>query len=189
MKTIPAITQRYSPMGFNPERLITDEERNTLFNAARWAASSFNEQPWRFIWADRTDPEAWDTMISLLTEYNQRWASTSSLLVMAIASEIFDKTGKRNGHARYDLGMSVANMVIQATSMGLQAHQMGGFDGKRAVTELDIPEGFAPVAVIALGEAVSVDQVAEEFRERASEARVRKSLDTFAFRGGFGRKG
>jgi nitroreductase len=185
MKTIPSIAQRYSPMGFNPERVITEAERNTIFEAARWAASSFNEQPWRFIWADRHDSVAWNNMISLLTEYNQKWASTSSLLVLVVASEHYEQNGKLNRHAWYDTGMAASSMVLQLTSMGLQAHQMGGFDAVKAQEELSIPEGHAPIAMIAIGEAIPVEGVAQEFRERATQERTRKSLDTIVFRGRF----
>jgi nitroreductase len=173
-------------MGFNPERRITDAERSTFFEAARWAASSFNEQPWRFIWADRNNAEAWGTMISLLTEYNQRWASTSSMLVLVVASENYEQTGKPNRHAWYDTGMAASNMVTQLTSMGLQAHQMGGFDAEKARVALQLPAGYAPIAMMAIGEPVPVESVAEEFRGRASEARTRKGHETIFFKGQFG---
>lgn len=172
-------------MKFRNDIMITEHERELMFEAARWAASSFNEQPWRFIWADREAPEEYNKILEVLTEYNQGWASTAPLLIMVIGSDNFIKNGKKNKHSWYDTGMSVGNLVTQAVSMGIHAHQMGGFDGVKAKQVLGIPEGYTPVAVIAAGHPDAPENAGEPFLERALEPRTRKELPEFVFKGKF----
>jgi len=181
-----SIANRFSPMHFQSERLISEEDRNTLFEAARWAASSYNEQPWRFVYACRTDKEQFDKLLSVLIEYNQQWAASASMLVVAIASDTLHQTGKPNTYSWYDTGQAVAQMVVQASDMGLQGHQMGGFDHEKAREVLEIPEGYSPVAAIAFGYPAPLEEVPEPFSERAHEERVREPLDAFVFAGKFG---
>lgn len=185
MKMIKEISERYSPMKFREDIMITESERELMFEAGRWAASSFNEQPWNYLWADKDNPEQYDRILSLLTSYNQQWASSAPLLVVVIGSDKFAKNDKENRHSWYDTGMSVANMVTQAVSMGIQAHQMGGFDSERAERDLEIPDGYTPIAVIAFGHADAPENAEEPFLERAMEPRIRKKLSDFVFMGRF----
>ncbi len=178
-------TERYSPMYFNTGRLVTKDELETLFEAARWAASSYNEQPWHFIYAGRDQLEQFNALLSVLNEYNQGWASSASVLLVAVAAENLQQTGKPNGYALYDTGQAVAQMVLQASMMGLQGHQMGGFDKEKARKELNIPEGYQPVAAIAIGEPAPLKEIPQEFAERANEKRQRKPLSDFTHQGRF----
>ncbi len=187
MQILSAIESRFSPMHFEAEKTIAEEAIELIFEAGRWAPSSFNEQPWRYIHASRSDQEDFANILSVLIEYNQQWASSASLLVLVVASEKMALDGKTNAHAWYDTGLSVAQMVLQASSMGIQAHQMGGFDAAAARKTFDIPEGFSPVAVVAFGYPAPLEKVPEQFRERANEPRVRKSLRESVFEGKFTR--
>jgi nitroreductase len=182
---IPAITGRFSPLQFVAEKEISEDQRNAIFEAGRWAASSFNEQPWRFVWAHRSEPELWNRFLSLLTPYNRRWASTAQMLVVAMVADQLKLTGKPNAYAWHDLGMACAQMAIQASSLGIQAHPMGGFDADLAIDLLEIPEGFTPVTAIAFGFPDEISKVHEEFRERAETPRSRNELHEFVFFGKF----
>lgn len=175
-------------MQFLSEKKIEKSKLDLIFEASRWAASSYNEQPWYYIWADNSDKESYNRILDLLMEYNKGWASTAPLLMITVASERLARNGKKNHYALYDLGMSVANMITQAVSLGLQAHQMGGFDKERAKIDLDIPEGFSPVSAIAIGYPDSVENVADAYYERAKEPKERKAVSEFVFEGLF-RKG
>ncbi len=181
MKLIEPLSSRFSPMKFIEGKKISKEERNLIFEAARWAPSSYNEQPWRYVYADNTDKEGFNRILSALNEYNQKWAREASMLVVAIASENLAATGKHNNYAWYDTGQSVSQMIVQAASMGVQAHQMGGFDSKRAIDLLNIPSGYSPVSVIAFGYADALENVADSFRERAENPRLRKETGQFVF--------
>lgn len=177
METLRPIQERYSPMNFLSDKPVEEKHRILLFEAARWAASSYNEQPWRFIYSDRYEnPDDYQALLSLLTPYNQRWAATAPLLVMVLAARTFERNGKYNRHAWYDTGMAAASMALQGVSLGIQAHQMGGFDVEKSIERLGIPEPFEPVSIIAIGFPAPLEQVAEEFRERATTPRTRKSL-------------
>lgn len=184
MKLIASIADRYSPMQFKTDQEISVEQRTLLFEAARRAASSFNEQPWRFIFAERANKSGFDLLLSLLSEYNQQWAVSASLLVVAVADEKYAQTGKHNTHAWYDTGQAVSQMVVQALSMGIQAHQMGGFDADLAVTKLNIPEGQKPVAVIAFGFPAPLNEVLPQFVERAQTPSTRREINEFVFEAG-----
>jgi len=182
---IDPIATRFSPMYFQKERSIAAEDLRTLFEAARWAASSFNEQPWHFVYALRTDDEQFGKFLSFLTEYNQQWASSASALVVAVASETLQQTGKPNSYAWYDTGQAVAQLVLQASALGIQGHQMGGFDKEEARKALGIPEGYQPVSVIALGYPAPLSEVPGQFAERATQIRERRQQESFVFSGKF----
>jgi len=179
MKPIDPISARFSPMQFKIDQEITPEQRHLLFEAARRAASSFNEQPWQYYWAERANTVGFNRILSLLIEYNQQWASSAALLVVAVASDRYAQNGNPNQHAWYDTGQSVAQMVVQAGAMGIQAHQMGGFDADLAIKELQIPENHSPVAVIALGYPAPINEVLPQFLERAQIPSTRKEIHEF----------
>lgn len=180
------ISSRFSPMKFVAEQEITQHEWESIVEAGRWAPSAFNEQPWRFVWASRQEPEQFAKLISLLSEYNQEWACDAQILMVVIASEKLARNGKPNTHAWYDTGMSVAQMVVQALSYGIQAHQMGGFDSDKAREFLSIPEGYQPIAVVAFGYPDNLKNVLPQFKERAEADRTRKAVGDFCFQGSFG---
>ncbi|HRZ43206.1 MAG TPA: nitroreductase family protein [Bacteroidales bacterium] len=186
MKPIDPISSRFSPMKFVADKPIGTEVWQSVLEAGRWAPSAFNEQPWRFVWASRQQPEQFNRVISLLSEYNQQWACDAQILMVVIASEKLARNGKPNPHAWYDTGMSVSQMVIQALSFGIQAHQMGGFDAEKARALLGIPEGYQPICVVAFGYPDALENVLPQFRERAVTVRSRKPLTEVFFQGNFG---
>ena len=150
-----------------------------LFEAARWAPSSYNAQPWAFIVATREDAEGYNRLLSTLMEINRQWAQQAPVLILAVAKLDFDHVARPNRHAFYDLGQAVANLTVQATALDLQIHQMGGFDPRAARDLFAIPSGYEPVAVLALGY--------QEAPPAEPAARTRKPLTDFVFSGRWGR--
>lgn len=177
MQLIEGIKKRYSPMVFKPAAL-SDETLETLLEAARWSASSYNDQPWRFIIGRHPEDPIYKKIHSVLTEYNQGWASTSPVLMLVLAKKNFSHMPEvRNVHAWYDAGMAVSSMVIQAGSMGIQAHQMGGFDAEKAKQAFSVGDEYDVIAAIAIGYAGDPDDLPAIYRERAKQARGRKRIE------------
>ena len=165
---------RWSPRSFTGAP-ITAAQAASLFEAARWAASSNNEQPWHFFAARRdADPEGFARLLGLLTPNNQGWARNAALLACCVARLHFAATGKPNGTALYDCGAASAQLCLEATALGLAAHQMRGFDLDRARVELRIPEGHDPVAMIAIGHLGPPEALPEALAAREVAPRVRK---------------
>ncbi len=157
-----------------------------LFEAARWAASSFNEQPWGFIVAAKQHEEAHQAVAACLVEANREWAQHAPVLMVSLAKLTFDRNGKPNRHAYYDLGQAVATMLVQATDLELVAHQMAGFDQDKARTALEIPDNYDPVAVIALGYPGDSEKLSVELQRGEYEPRERKNFAEFVWSGKFG---
>ncbi len=179
------LRRRWSPRSFS-ERLVEPEKLQSLFEAARWAASSFNEQPWNFIVATKQKPEEHARLLSCLVEGNQRWARAAPVLMVSVAKLNFDKTGKPNRHAFHDVGLAMGNMLVQATALGLFVHQMAGFSPTKVREIYGVPDGFDPVAAIAIGYGVAKDELPEAFREFDFGARSRKPVRSFVFQGHWG---
>src|SRR6478752_1428486 len=136
------LARRWSPRAFD-ERPVETDTLLTLFEAARWAPSSNNEQPWRFIVANKRHQETdWNRLFECLVEGNRKWAVRAPVLILSVASLNFEDDGKPNRHAFHDTGLAAENLVLQATASGLVAHQMAGFDVEKARGELKIPSGF-----------------------------------------------
>ncbi len=146
---LPVILHRWSPRSF-ANREVSPSDLHRIFEAARWAASSFNEQPWRFF-VGRRGSEAYDKIFSSLGDFNKAWAHTAPVLILGAASTKFSHNGSPNGVALYDLGAAAATLCYQATALGLYTHQMAGFDKEIARKAFAIPEEFLLGAVIALG--------------------------------------
>lgn len=181
------LRRRWSPRAFS-DQSVEPEKLLSLFEAARWAASSFNEQPWYFIVTRKEEPSEFGKMLSCLVENNVTWAKNAPVLMLSVAQLNFAKNGKPNRHAFHDVGMAVANLIIQATTMGLFVHQMAGFSVDKARDLYGIPEGYEPVAAIALGYPGSPDSLSEPLKQRELAPRERKSQDEFVFSGVWGRK-
>lgn len=179
------IAQRWSPRAFG-DRPVEVEKLHSLFEAARWAPSSFNEQPWGFMVATRQQAEQHQAMVECLSEGNQVWAADAPVLLLSIAKLTFDRNGKPNRHAYHDTGMAVANLVLQATDLGLVVHQMAGFDQQQARTRFAVPEGWDPVAVIAIGYSGDPEELPSDLTQREYRKRKRKSFEEFVFSGTFG---
>jgi nitroreductase len=146
---IHAIRHRWSPRSFH-DRDVSADDLKTVFDAARWAASSFNEQPWRFF-AGRRNSETYEKIFSTLMEVNQQWAKTAPVLIMGVAKTKFSHNGAPNRVALYDLGAAAATLCYQATALGLHTHQMAGFNVDAARKVFNVPEEYIFGAVIALG--------------------------------------
>lgn len=171
------IRSRWSPRAFG-DRPVTAEQVCSLFEAARWAPSSKNEQPWSFLVALREDETEFARFFDCLAPGNKTWAGAASALLLSVA-EACDADGAPNKYAVHDTALAVANLILQATSMGLHAHQMGGFDGSKARAAFGIPETHDPVAMIAVGYVADADTLPDDLRERERQPRARKPLDEF----------
>jgi nitroreductase len=178
------VRRRWSPRSFL-DKPVEPEKLHSLFEAARWAPSCFNEQPWRFLVARREDPDPFQRMLDCLTPGNQAWAAGAGALILSVAARTFARNGKPNLHAFHDVGLATAQLVLQATAEGLGVHQMAGFDRERARGTWQIPDGFDPVAVIAVGYRGEPDRLPSELREREVAPRVRRPQREFVFSGGW----
>jgi len=176
------LKRRWSPRAF-ADRMVESEKLRSLFEAARWAPSSFNEQPWFFIVATKEKLEEHARMLSCLVEKNQQWARLAPVLMVSVAKLKFAKTGKPNRHAFHDVGLAMGNMLVEATALGLCVHQMAGLFPEKVREIYGVPEGFEPVAAIALGYAAEVDVLPDTFREQELGPRTRKPIGSFVFQG------
>ena len=177
------IAERWSPRAF-ADRAIDPETVNKLLEAARWAPSAFNEQPWRFVYAHKGG-KGYADLLNVINSFNQTWASTAPLLVLAIARNEYTHNNAPNAHAKYDLGAAVANLTLQAMQEGVYVHQMAGFDAELARETFGIPTRYTPVAAIAAGYLGVADDLPEKLREREYAPQQRKKIEAFAFEGGF----
>ncbi len=179
------LKRRWSPRAFS-DQMVEPEKLRSLFEAARWAPSSFNEQPWFFVLTTKQQPEEHARLLSCLTEGNQEWARGAPVLMVSVAKLNFDRTGKPNRHAFHDVGMAVGNLMVQATALDLFVHQMAGFSPEKVAEICHIPDEFAPVAAIALGYGVDAEDLPEPLRGRELGPRSRKQTESFVFAGQWG---
>ena len=170
------LLKRYSTRRF-AARKVEDEKIERLFEAARWAPSSMNEQPWRFLIGERGD-ENFDKIIKVLNEKNRVWASNAPLLILTMTRLYSSRNNKLNKHSYYDLGGAAAHLTFQATAMGLYVRQMGGFDPDKARYVFEIPDVYSPVSVLAVG--YKSDEPVELLK------RERKELSEIVFTDKFG---
>jgi len=180
------LRRRWSPRTFSDRRVEPDTLRS-LLEAARWAPSSYNEQPWSFIVASKDDPVEFGRLLSCLVEGNIQWAQHAPVLMVSVARLTFEDDGKPNRHAFHDVGLAVANLIVQATALGLVVHQMAGIFPDKIRELYGIPEGYEAVAGIALGYPGDPQSLPEELRKRELAPRERKPLTEFVFSGRWGR--
>jgi len=180
------LKRRWSPRAF-AARTVEPEKLRVLFEAARWAPSSNNEQPWRFIVATKEEQTEYDRMFHCLVEGNRRWAHQAPVLILSVASLKFEEDGSANRHALHDTGMAAENLVLQATALGLVAHQMAGFEVGQARTEFNIPPDYDPVAMIALGYPGDHTTLPDRLRDRELKPRERAAMAKFVFSGSWGK--
>ena len=177
----PLIKERWSPRVFQ-EQPVEDDKISSLFEAARWAASSMNEQPWRFIYAKKGS-QAYDKIVDCLYEFNQDWVIHAPLLVLTAYKENFD-SGKQNFHALHDLALGVANLSFQAQAMGLGIHQMAGVHWAKAQEVFKVPDGYHISTCLAIGYyGGDVSKLNEDLQKSEKATRSRKKLAEFAFEG------
>lgn len=176
------IDKRWSPRAF-ANKPIEEEKIKRLFEAASYAASCFNEQPWRFIYGTKNYPERYDQLLSCLVEFNQMWVKTAPMIILTLASKKFAKNGNENYHARHDLGLAMGNMSMQAMSMDLYMHQMAGFSQEKAREIFEIPNDIDIVTMAAVGYVGDPSQLPESMQEMESNVRDRRSLESIIFEG------
>lgn len=180
---LDAIANRWSPYRFDP-REVEPEKLLRCLEAARWAASSYNEQPWSFLVARRQDGESFARMLSCLLEANRDWAKHAGVLVLTVIHTSFRRNGKPNRVAQHDLGQAATQLALQATSMGLQVHQMAGVNLSKVRQEYEIPDGYEPQTAIAIGyadESEPTGAAAKEWKKRESGPRTRTPLGELVF--------
>lgn len=170
------IRDRYSTVTFS-SKPIEEEKLSALFEAARWAPSSYNEQPWKFIVGIKGKDENYQKIFDCLVEANQGWAKYAPVLAISLSRKISEVSNKPNRFAQYDTGMAVGNLLAQATAMGLNVHQMGGFSVNKAREFFDIDEQYEVMAAMAIGYIGDVKLFPEDLQERESKKRLRKPLD------------
>ena len=179
------VASRWSPYSF-ADRDVSAEDLRALFEAARWAASAFNEQPWSYVVARRSDPEAFERLLSCLVDANQSWCRYVPVLALGIARERFARNDKPNPTALHDLGLASGNLLFEATSRGLSVHQMSGIHPDRARELYAIPEHSRALTGLAIGYAGENAALSESIRERDRDRRPRRTLREFVFAGRFG---
>jgi nitroreductase len=179
------IASRWSPYSF-ADKSVTDEDLRSLFEAARWAPSSFNEQPWSYIVAKKEGADEFQRLLSCLVEVNQVWAKSASALALGVTKLNFTHNDNPNSAAHHDLGLSSGNLVLEATARGLSIHQMAGILPDKARELYSIPEGYVPLTGIALGYEGDPANLPEALRVRDGARRPRKTLKEFVFAGKWG---
>jgi len=170
------IRERHSIVTFS-SKSVEDEKLAMLFEAARWAPSSYNEQPWQFIVGIKSQNENYQKLFDCLVEANQYWAKYAPVLILSISRKYSSVTGKLNRFAQYDTGMAVGNLLAQATYLGLHAHQMGGYNVSKARELFDLNDNFELMSVMAIGYKGEIELFPDDLKERESQKRYRKSID------------
>jgi nitroreductase len=178
----PLLARRWSPRAF-ADRPVDPAVLRQLFEAARWAASCYNDQPWNYVVATREHPEEFQKMLACLMEGNQVWAKAAPVLAISVARSNFQHNGSPNRHAQHDVGAASACLALEAASLGLAAHQMGGFDADRARETYNIPAGFEPMAAIAIGYPGDPASLPDKMRQMETGARSRRPIADFVFSG------
>lgn len=175
------IKNRWSPRGFS-DRSVSEQDVRTLIDAARWAPSCFNEQPWRFLVARKEDGAAYDAMLQCLVGGNQAWAKNAPLLILALASTKFERNGNPNAHAWHDVGLAVGNLTVQALAMDLYVHQMAGIEYDKIRQDYQLPEDVEPVTGLVIGYLGGTEGLPEWAAEKEGAPRERKAAEDIAFK-------
>ena len=180
------IVNRWSPRAFDP-RPVEQEKLRILFEAARWAASSYNAQPWSFIVATRDDPDNFGKVLDSFVEANQNWARNAPVVGLSVASLKMPRDGSVNRHAFHDVGQAATTVALQATALGLQIHQMAGIVPDKARQIFRIPADYEAVAGFALGYPGDPSSLPDPLKQRELGARERKAASSFVFTGSWGK--
>ncbi|MGB0678478.1 MAG: nitroreductase family protein [Polyangiales bacterium] len=177
---LPHLQERWSPRAFD-ESEMDDSTLRRILEAARWAPSCFNEQPWHFLVARRQEQEGFRLLLSCLNEFNQQWAKRASVLMITAARCNFAENGKDNRHALHDVGLAVAQLTVQATALGYFTHQMAGFSEEKVRTQCKVSEGFTPVTGIAIGRQGAVEVLPDALQEKELAPQRRRPQAEFVF--------
>jgi nitroreductase len=173
------ILQRWSPRAYS-DKPVKAEFLKEVFEAARWAASSFNEQPWRFLVGHKGD-ETYKKIFDSLVEFNQGWAKSAPVLILSVAKKTFTHNGSPNGFGLHDTGAATAYLALQATALGFHTHSMAGFDGDKAKKAFNISDDYDAGSVTALGYLGDPEILPEQLRKQETGPRQRKELGEFVF--------
>jgi nitroreductase len=180
----PLLKKRWSPRSFI-DKPVDNQTLQRLFEAARWAPSSSNEQPWRFI-VGKKGTKTWDKIWETLVDFNQKWAKLAPVLVLSVGKKTSSKSNKPNTVYKYDVGQSVAYITFQAMHEGLYVHQMGGFDASSAAKFFTIPNDYEVITAFAIGYKGAPELLEDNFRDMEKTARTRIALDEMVFTSQFG---
>ncbi|MBI9053173.1 MAG: nitroreductase family protein [Bacteroidales bacterium] len=170
------IRERHSTVTFST-KAVEEEKLTMLLEAARWAPSSYNEQPWRFVVGIKGVGDNYKQLFDCLVEANQYWAKYAPVLILSLAKKNSSLTLKSNKFSQYDTGMAVGNLLAQATSLGLFIHQMGGYNVNKAREVLGVNDEFELMSIMAVGYKGEMDLFPDDLKERESKKRFRKSID------------
>lgn len=173
------IEKRWSGRAFS-DRKVEEEKIHSLFEAVRWAPSSMNEQPWRFILTYKGERE-YEQLFSTLKPGNQLWAGEAPVLILTVVKTVFSRTGYSNTYAWHDLGLAMGHFGLQATELGLNLHQMAGFDHQFAKELFNLPENYEPATIIALGYLGTPDELPEKYQTSEQAPQTRKKIEEFVF--------
>ncbi|MDH4456808.1 MAG: nitroreductase family protein [Candidatus Methylopumilus sp.] len=180
----PTIAERWSGRAYDASKPITQEQTLALLEAARWAPSCMGDQPWRIlVWNKGVDAKAWQQAFDCLAEGNQSWVKDAPFLCLICANTLLTKNGQPNRWAEYDTGAAALNLSLQASSMGLSAHQMGGFSTDKARATFSIPEQFTLMAMISVGYLLDIERVTGDLLARETAPRSRRDLGALFFNG------
>ncbi len=180
---LDVLKERWSPRAYDT-RPVDDDKLWSLLEAARWSPSGGNSQPWSFL-VTRKGDVAFDKLVATLSGNNQKWAGNAPLLIVSVGKNT-RADGSPNPYASYDVGQAVAHMSIQAESAGLRVHQMAGFNAQQVRELFQIPEGYDPLTVSAIGYAGALEQLPEDLQLRETSDRSRKPWNEFVFGDKFG---
>jgi nitroreductase len=179
------IRERWSPRAF-ADKPVTKEVLRSIFEAARWAPSSSNEQPWAYLVAVKDDHDSFAKMLSVLVEFNAAWAKGAPVLALAVAHLVFAKNNAPNRNAQYDTGAASALLSVEATAHGLAVHQMAGFDPEKARQVFGIPAGREAMAALAIGYPGDPNSLPQPLKDRELSPRTRKPIAQFVMAGQWG---
>jgi nitroreductase len=179
------IRERWSPRAF-ADKPVTKEVLRSIFEAARWAPSSSNEQPWAYLVAVKDDHDGFAKMLSVLVEFNAAWAKSAPVLAIAVAHLVFAKNNAPNRNAQYDTGAASALLSVEATAHGLAVHQMAGFDPEKARQVFGIPAGREAMAALAIGYPGDPNSLPQPLKDRELSPRTRKPIAQFVMAGQWG---
>ena len=184
-QVLDLITQRWSPYSF-ADRPVSEEDVRAVFEAARWSASSFNEQPWVYFVATKNNPQEHEKILSCLMEGNQVWAKKAPVLGLGLCRTKFSRNDKPNRVALHDLGLANQNLTIEATRRGLYVHFMAGIVPDKAKVTFEVPDDVEVKVAFALGYLGDPNQLPEELQDRDRGSRARKPLSEIVFSGKWG---
>jgi len=180
------LAKRWSPRAYDVERPVSREQLAALLEAARWAPSCNGDEPWRYLIFDRRrDPEGWQKAFECLSESNKKWVKNVPVLMLSCAGSVFGHSGKPNRYGQHDTGAASVCLALQGAAMGLAVHQMGGYDQQKARAAFAIPEGYTPMAMIAVGYQTTPDVLDDETKAKELKPRSRTPRETHFFEGGW----